>query len=131
MNYLLEKKLMDQMSKNCSGSIGNSQSQASGSSSSSSSSPSSTTQLGDSCGNKLNVNVVFPFDTISLNCFPVWNAQDFILRVSTIQSQLLHLWHSDIQKCLAKKKDIQKCIFHSCLAIRNSTSTEVFVNMKN
>ncbi|XP_028755690.1 cytochrome b561 and DOMON domain-containing protein At3g07570-like [Neltuma alba] len=73
-----------------SGSIGNSQSQASGgssSSSSSSSSPSSSsTQLGDSCGNKLNLNGVFPFDTTNLNCFPVWNAQDFILRYSQSSS---------------------------------------------
>ncbi|KAK4268100.1 hypothetical protein QN277_024803 [Acacia crassicarpa] len=67
-----------------SGNIGNSQSQASGSSSS----PSPTTQLGDSCGNKLNLNGVFPFDTTNLNCFPVWNAQDFVFRYSQSSSYI-------------------------------------------
>ncbi|XP_054785287.1 cytochrome b561 and DOMON domain-containing protein At3g07570 isoform X2 [Prosopis cineraria] len=67
-----------------SGSIGNSQSQANGSSSSSSSTPQS-----DSCGNKLmNSNAVFTFDTSNLNCFPVWNAQDFILRYSQSSSNI-------------------------------------------
>lgn len=38
----------------------------------------------DSCSSKLNLNVPLLFDTTKLNCLPVWNAQEFILRVSVL-----------------------------------------------
>ncbi|PSS09581.1 Cytochrome b561 and DOMON domain-containing protein [Actinidia chinensis var. chinensis] len=34
----------------------------------------------DSCSSNLNLNSQIKFDTSSLNCNPVWNAQDYILR---------------------------------------------------
>ncbi|XP_010268261.1 PREDICTED: cytochrome b561 and DOMON domain-containing protein At3g07570-like [Nelumbo nucifera] len=34
----------------------------------------------DSCSSNLNLNGLVSFDTVSLHCYPVWNAKDYILR---------------------------------------------------
>ncbi|KAF9615525.1 hypothetical protein IFM89_024152 [Coptis chinensis] len=42
----------------------------------------------DSCNSSPNLNGVVPFETTSLQCHPVWTAQDFILRYSQVSSNL-------------------------------------------
>lgn len=46
------------------------------------------TSQSDSCSCNLNLKVPIPFDTTSLQCLSVWDAQGFILRVSAPSSSL-------------------------------------------